>query len=131
MIRLLLDQGLPRSAARLLADQGIDVHHVADIGYSRATDEEITALALELGRVIVTLDSDFHRLLAISGADRPSAIRIRREGLGGPEAATLIAHLLEQLAEELEHGTLVTVTERAVRLRRLPLRKVATKRFHG
>ena len=131
MIRLLLDQGLPRSAVQRLAAQGIDVYHVADIGYSRATDEEITALAFEQGRTVVTLDSDFHRLLAISGASKPSVIRIRREGLRGPEAAILIAQLLEQLAEQLEAGAMVTVTERAVRLHRLPLRKVASKPSSG
>jgi hypothetical protein len=34
--RLLLDQGLPRSSAALLAQQGYDVVHVSDIGMSRA-----------------------------------------------------------------------------------------------
>ena len=126
MIRLLLDQGLPRSAVQHLSDQGIDTCHVADIGYSRATDETITDLALELGRVIVTLDSDFHRLLAISGANGPSVIRIRREGLRGLEVATLIARILEQIGDQIEAGAMVTVTEQQVRMRRLPLRPVAT-----
>jgi len=79
----------------------------------------------------VTLDSDFHRLLAISGASKPSVIRIRREGLRGPEAAILITQLLEQLREQLEAGAMVTVTERAVRLHRLPLRKVGSKPSRG
>jgi len=127
VIRLLLDQGLPRSTAQGLADRGTDVCHVADIGYSRATDEEIAALALEQGRVIVTLDSDFHRLLAISGASGPSVIRIRREGLRGPEAAALIAQILARIGEQIEAGAMVTVTERSVRLRRLPLRQVTSK----
>lgn len=131
MIRLLLDQGLPRSSVQRLADQGIDVCHVAAIGYSRSTDEEIMALALEQERTVVTLDSDFHRLLAISGASKPSVIRIRREGLRGPEAAIPIAQLLEQLREQLKAGAMVTVTERAVRLHRLPLRKVASKPSRG
>ena len=110
-----------------LADRGTDVCHVADIGYSRATDEEIAAVALEQGRVIVTLDSDFHRLLAISGASGPSVIRIRREGLRGPEAAALIAQILARIGEQIEAGAMVTVTERSVRLRRLPLRQVTSK----
>ena len=40
--------------------------------------------------MIVTLDSDFYRLLAISGASAPSVMRIRREGLRGPDVAALI-----------------------------------------
>jgi predicted nuclease of predicted toxin-antitoxin system len=34
--KLLLDQGLPRSAAALLINEGFDAIHVADIGFSQA-----------------------------------------------------------------------------------------------
>lgn len=127
MTRLLLDQGLPRSAVRHLEERGFDVSHVAHIGHSRASDAEITTLALEQGRTIVTLDSDFHRLLAISGSSAPSVIRIRREGLRGPDVAALIGRVLEQLGDQIERGAMVTVTDRTIRLHRLPLRKVASK----
>ena len=127
MTRLLLDQGLPRSAVRHLEERGFDVSHVADIGHSRASDAEITALALDQGCTIVTLDSDFHRLLAISGASAPSVIRIRREGLRGPDVAALINQVLGQLGDQIERGAMVTVTDRTVRLHGLPLRKVASK----
>ena len=100
MIRLLLDQGLPRSTVGHLEERGFDVCHVADIGHSRARDTEITALALDQGRTIVTLDSDFHRLLAISGASAPSVIRIRREGLRGSDVAALIGQVLERLGDQ-------------------------------
>ena len=41
MIRLLLDQGLPRSAVRLLGDVGWDVLHTGDIGMARSSDSDI------------------------------------------------------------------------------------------
>lgn len=84
MIRLLLDQGLPRSTVAQLGERGIDACHVADIGRSHAADFEIIELARHQGQVIVTLDADFHRLLALSGAHGPSVIRIRQKGLRGP-----------------------------------------------
>jgi predicted nuclease of predicted toxin-antitoxin system len=127
VIRLLLDQGLPRSTARHLKERGFDVRHVAEIGYSRASDADITALALDQGRVIVTLDSDFHRLLVISGARGPSVIRIRREGLRSPEVTALISQVLGRFSDEIERGAMATVTARTVRLRRLPLRKAVSK----
>jgi predicted nuclease of predicted toxin-antitoxin system len=128
VIRLLLDQGLPRSTCHQLAERGIDACHVADIGYSRANDPEIIELARGRGQVIVTLDADFHRLLAVSGTTAPSVIRIRQEGLRGPEVACLIHQVLTEVGSQLEAGAVVTVTERRLRLHHLPLRTVAAGR---
>ncbi len=70
MIKLLLDQGLPRSAVQYLCDANVHAFHVGDIGASAASDEEILELARRDGRIVVTLDADFHALLALSGASR-------------------------------------------------------------
>lgn len=126
MIRLLLDQGLPRSTVLHLQEAGIDVQHVADIGLDRASDSEIIEHARSQHRLIVTLDADFHRLLAVSGESTPSVIRIRREGLRGPEVAVLIQQVLTQVEDQLQHGVMVTVTERHVRLHHLPLRRASS-----
>jgi predicted nuclease of predicted toxin-antitoxin system len=69
--RLLLDQGLPRSTAALLMQTGWDVIHASDIGMNRADDVEILRRARAEVRVCVTLDADFHSLLAISGQGDP------------------------------------------------------------
>jgi predicted nuclease of predicted toxin-antitoxin system len=52
---------------------------VAEIGFFTAEDREILAKAKEDGGVVITLDADFHALLALSGAISPSLIRIRIE----------------------------------------------------
>jgi len=44
---------------------------------AEASDEAILRLGQREGRIVVTLDADFHMLLAVSGASRPSVIRIR------------------------------------------------------
>jgi predicted nuclease of predicted toxin-antitoxin system len=62
--RLLLDQGLPASTAVLLRQSGWDVVHVSEIGMSRASDTDIVQRARAELRVCVTLDADFHSLLA-------------------------------------------------------------------
>lgn len=126
MIRLLLDQGLPRSTVAQLGERGIDACHVADIGRSHAADFEIIELARHQGQVIVTLDADFHRLLALSGAHGPSVIRIRQEGLRGPDVAALIDQVLSRVGGQLEAGALVTVADGRVRLHNLPLAAVAS-----
>lgn len=121
MKRLLLDQGLPRSTARLLTEAGWDVVHVADIGMSRSSDDDILRRALSEARVCVTLDGDFHALLVIGGERGPSVIRIRKEGLDASAVVALLEGIWDGIADVLGAGAMVTVTERSVRVRRLPV----------
>lgn len=121
MRRLLLDQGLPRSAAELLRNDGWDVVHVGEIGLATATDARIIEYALGERRCCVTLDADFHNLLAVKRAKAPSVIRIRQEGLDGPAIAGLIQHIWGAIAQAVEEGAMVTVTAKNVRLHRLPV----------
>lgn len=121
MTRLLLDQGLPRSAVGLLRDVGWDVQHVADIGTSRALDSEILEYARLEKRVCVTLDADFHALLAMSGAGSPSTVRVRIEGLNGRALAELLEKVWPMIRGDLESGAMATITERSVRLHNLPI----------
>jgi predicted nuclease of predicted toxin-antitoxin system len=120
-MKLLLDQGLPRSAAMLLREGGIDTLHVGEIGLTAATDDEILQRGRQEGRVVVTLDADFHSLLAFSKAVSPSVIRIRIEGLTGPAAAHVIKEAVLRSQGDLENGALATVQPGRIRIRRLPL----------
>jgi predicted nuclease of predicted toxin-antitoxin system len=120
-MKLLLDQGLPRSTPRLLREKGIDTVHVSEIDYSTSEDAVILERGREEDRTVVTLDADFHALLALSGATSPSVIRIRIEGLKGETAANLIRTVLMQCEEDLKQGAVVTVEPGRIRIRRLPL----------
>ena len=120
-MKLLLDQGLPRSTSRLLRETGIDAVHVSEIGYSKSEDAVILERGREEDRTVVTLDADFHALLALSDAASPSVIRIRIEGLKGETAANLIRTVLMQCEEELKRGAVVTVERHRIRIRSLPL----------
>ncbi|MEZ4706165.1 MAG: DUF5615 family PIN-like protein [Caldilineaceae bacterium] len=120
-MKLLLDQGLPRSSATLLRDAGIDAVHTGDIGYETADDAEILSLAGFENRIVVTLDSDFHALLALSGASSPSVIRIRIERLRANACAELLILLLNDWQDELESGAMLTVQPGRVRIHHLPI----------
>jgi predicted nuclease of predicted toxin-antitoxin system len=120
-MKLLLDQGLPRSAAGLLSAAGVDTVHVGEIGMSRAEDRAILAQGQAENRVVVTLDADFHTLLALSSATAPSVIRLRLEGLKAPGLVVVLEKVLEEWGEELELGAVVTVDASRSRMRRLPL----------
>ena len=121
MISILIDQGLPRSAASLLRDEGWDVLHTGDIGLSRSTDSQILEFARNEQRVIITLDSDFHTILALTNASTPSVIRIRLEGLKGPDLALLIKRIWPRVEPQVKKGAMVTVTESGIRIRNIPV----------
>src|SRR5262249_8922071 len=120
-MKLLLDQGLPRSTVEQLHKFGIEATHVGELGLATASDERILKLAVQEGFVVATLDAAFHALLAVSEAISPTVVRIRIEGLRAEGLADLLKNVLEICADDLKRGAMVSVTEGAVRMRRLPL----------
>jgi predicted nuclease of predicted toxin-antitoxin system len=88
---------------------------------SAADDTDILQRARDDERVVVTLDADFHTLLALSAATSPSVIRIRIERLRAQALTNLLLTVIGEVAEDLEQGVVVTVEPSRVRLRRLPL----------
>lgn len=120
-MQLLLDQGLPRTAAELLSNAGVDTLHVGDIGMATAEDSQILNYAESERRIVVTLDSDFHTLLAKDNASSPSVIRVRIEGLKAIAFTQLMLSVLAQCTEALKgSGCAVTVQDQKIRIRRLP-----------
>jgi len=120
-MQFVLDQGVPRDAAARLRSLGHDCIHVGEIGMSKAADEEILAFSLGRNAVVVTLDADFHAILAVSGAQGPSVIRMRLQGLGGPEVVEVVRNVLARFEAELKGGSLITVKARKTTCHRLPV----------
>ncbi len=121
---LLLGQGLPRSTTLHLRVAGLKAEHVGDVGLAAADDGSILARARDHAQIVVTLDTDFHAQLALSGAAGPSVIRIRIEGLKAQQLANLLVCVREQCREDLKSGAMVTVTESTIRIRHLPLVRI-------
>jgi len=120
-MQLLLDEGLPRSLVQVLSRFDLKALHVADIGLLGAPDTEILEMACTQGLVIVTLDADFHMLLATRSATKPSVIRIREEGYRAGDHGPLIERVVQALRPELEAGVVVSARKDSCRYRRLPL----------
>ncbi len=120
-MKFLLDQGLPRSTVDHLRASGIEAEHVGASGLAKASDDEILSAGRDRGAVVVTLDSDFHTILALSNASTPSVIRIRIKGLKGEAVAKIIADVIAAAIDDLTVGVAVTVTDHRIAVRRLPL----------
>jgi len=120
-MKLLLDQDVSAGAAEILRAAGTDAVHAREVALSRTEDVDILAWCREKGRVLVSLDGDFHALLALSGATSPSVIRIRIEGLRDRAMAALITRVVDKTADDLVRGSAVTVKPKSIRVHRLPL----------
>ncbi len=120
-MRLLLDQGLPRSTVEHLHRAGFEATHVAELGLASASDARILEFARQDDCTVVTLDADFHALLVFAGATRPSVVRVRIEGLRAPDLARLLEDVLKVCEGDLKSGAMVSVNENGIRIRKLPV----------
>jgi predicted nuclease of predicted toxin-antitoxin system len=120
-VRLILDQGIPRDAAAFLRKRGHDCIHAGEMGMATATDEEIIAWSVKQRGIIVTLDADFHAILAVSRAIGPSVVRIRMQGLGALAVVELVERIIARFADELSGGSLVTVKPNKTTCHKLPI----------
>jgi len=88
---------------------------------SAAGDHEILEFALGKNAVVVTLDADFHAILAVSGAAGPSVLRIRIPGLRALEITECVRLVRTRFGDELSSGSLATVKSRKTTCHRLPI----------
>jgi predicted nuclease of predicted toxin-antitoxin system len=103
-----------------LLNQGLESVHVGELGMASASDVEILDLAGRNDYIIVTLDADFHTLLAMRQSQAPTVIRIRIEGLKGQDLAQLLKRVIAHTKEDILVGSALSITEKGIRVRRLP-----------
>ncbi len=121
-MRFLLDQNRSPRLAVLLRAAGHDAVHTLDLGLEQADDDDVLAAAREQGRVVVSGDTDFGALLALSAQTSPSVILFRaRNRPSAEDQAAVILDYLDDVVDDLEAGAVVVVTDDRMRVRRLPL----------
>jgi predicted nuclease of predicted toxin-antitoxin system len=125
-MKFLLDMGLSRRTAEFLRDHGHDAIHLRDQGLQRLSDERIVEKAIDERRVVLTHDLDFGRIVALSQGRLPSVITFRLTDMRTAEVNRRPKDVLSRFASTLEEGALISVTDNAVRIRRLPVGKSAS-----
>ena len=84
-MKLLTGMNLWPGWVSFLAGFGIEAEHWSSVGHAGAADTEIAAYAREHGFVILTQDTDFGTILAITQETKPSVVQIRSDD-AAPEA---------------------------------------------
>lgn len=121
-MRFLLDHNLSPKVAGPLRAAGHDVTIAREVGLSSASDEVVIATARLEHRVLVSADTDFGAILALSGATAPSLLLMRRASNQRPtEQAALILDNLEVIVDDLDAGSIVVLGEATLRIHRLPI----------
>lgn len=120
-MRLLLDVNLPRLLIAELRSAGWDAERVTEHLPATALDEEILALAAERGSVVVTRDQDFSFLASRPGRTEPSVINLRLSAVDVDELSRILDRVLRAHTADIERGAILSVTDRGVRVRRLPV----------
>lgn len=113
--------GLPRRAAEDLRSVGMEIRHVGELGMAQASDREILTFAAREQCTVVTLDSDFAKIVATEGRSTPSLIHLRFPNLDRLATVKLLEEILPLLSEDLNKGCIASVGPLGIRIRTLPL----------
>ena len=124
-MKILADLGMARSTVAFLLTKEHDAVHLSEQGLQQLEDDEIIAKAVAEGRVILTHDLGFGRIVALSGARVPSVITFRLDDMRPVQVNHFLTEVLARFTEQLEAGALVSVHERGIRVRPLPIKERA------
>lgn len=113
---------MPLSFAEILNELGHEAVHVFDVGLNETDDAIILEYARKNGQIIITFDLDFSRLVAIGNLRLPSVITFRTDTMTPALFRQVMVRHLEELQEALTVGAMVTITNRNIRVKRLPVR---------
>ena len=122
-MKFLLDENMPPSLAGKIKSIGYEARHVIEIGYNSTPDFKICDLAALTNEIILTHDTDFGTILALSGANKPSVILFRWQIITLITVFQFLEKYLIELENDLNEGCLVAVDDNKMRLRLLPLKK--------
>jgi predicted nuclease of predicted toxin-antitoxin system len=120
-MKFLADMGISPRTVTFLKGVGHDAVHLHEQGLGRLSDPLILRKAREEGRVLLTHDLDFGELMAASGAELPSVVIFRLHDMRPERVNRYLEQILTEHVDILEHGVIVSVSERQIRLRNLPV----------
>jgi predicted nuclease of predicted toxin-antitoxin system len=121
-MKFLADMGISPHVVEELRQKGHDAVHLAEQGLNRMVDGDILQKVREEDRVLLSHDLDFGELLAASGGILPSVIIFRLTDMRVPNVSKHLFSIIKGQTEALNKGSILSVTEKKVRIRLLPMK---------
>lgn len=120
-MKFLIDMPLSLRLAAWLRDQGHDAVHAAEVALAVAPDVALLARAKDDGRIIVTADLDYPRLLALA-QERDCGLILFRDGNWSDVAViNRMREILQAITDADLARSIVVVEHGRIRRRRLPV----------
>ncbi len=120
-MRLLADLHVSPRTVTFLRALGHDTIRSSEVLAPTASDQEIIDFAFAHQRAVLTQDLDFSTLIALSGKTSPSLISLRLAHARSDYVNSILERVLPVIQEDVEAGAIVTVEDRRIRRRRLPI----------
>lgn len=120
-MKFLADMNISLRTVSWLRQHGYEIVHLREENLQRAADEFILAKAHAEQRILLTMDLDFGYLLAVSGGCSPSVILFRLSNNSYEIVNEQLAKVLNRCQEDLQMGSIISVSDDAIRIRRLPI----------
>ena len=120
-MRFLGDMAISSGVVQWLRAQGHDATHLREQNLKRLPNGEIFHKAAAENRIILTCDLGFGEILALSGMQTVSAVVFRDRNKRTAHLITRLQKVLQESAQDLEDGAIISVGERGHRVRLLPI----------
>jgi predicted nuclease of predicted toxin-antitoxin system len=117
-MKLFIDENVSRLVVDRLRVDGHDLTLAQDVAFGRP-DRELLALALQLGAIILTEDTDFGELVMREGLPSAGVVLLRLSGLARSLQPDYIAQTLATHSTAID-ASFTVVTPTNVRIRPLP-----------
>lgn len=121
-MKFLVDMPVTPQAVAHLEAKGHDAVHASTAGLGTEDDSVILERARIDGRIVVTADLDYPRLLALLKADRPGVILFRGGSYSDAEMLALLDRVLAQSDTLVLDRSITVVDQHRIRRRSLPIK---------
>jgi len=120
-VRFLANMCISPKTVEFLRSLGYEVDRASVLGLSRSKDREIIDYAAVNSMVLITMDLDVGRIIALLGRRKPSVILLRLRKPTVENINKKLSYTLHKTMDKLERGIIVVVEEQRIRVRELPL----------